>query len=100
MVRTEHPLSLLAVKSNIYIAMLTKLCSMLHDIEHLVSKLGKVSGFGDLGMHLMKIVEHNEIKVALPILNEAEVRARPSELPNPSEGNETQRNYPSHIVGR
>jgi len=37
---------------------------MLHDIEHLVSKLGKVSGFGDLGMHLVKIVEDKEIEVA------------------------------------
>lgn len=38
---------------------------MLRDVEHLVSKLGKVEGFGDLGTYLMKIIEDKEIKAVL-----------------------------------
>ncbi|KAK4201390.1 vacuolar protein sorting-associated protein 54, chloroplastic [Triangularia verruculosa] len=36
---------------------------MLRDVEHLVDKLGKVEGFGDLGTYLTKIIEDREIQV-------------------------------------
>jgi vacuolar protein sorting-associated protein 54 len=39
---------------------------MLRDVEHLIGKLGKVEGFGDLGTYLMKIIEGKEIKKVAP----------------------------------
>ncbi|KND92285.1 Vacuolar protein sorting-associated protein 54, chloroplastic [Tolypocladium ophioglossoides CBS 100239] len=39
---------------------------MLRDVEHLVGKLGKIEGFGDLGTHLMKMIEGKEIKTTSP----------------------------------
>lgn len=42
--------------------MLTGMCSMLRDVEHLVSALGVVDGFGDLGTYLTKIIEGKEVK--------------------------------------
>jgi hypothetical protein len=39
---------------------------MLHDVEYVVGKLGKVEGFGDLGTYLINIIEGKEIKVAPP----------------------------------
>jgi len=46
--------------------MLTNAYSMLHDIEYLVGKLGKIEAFGDLGTYLMRIIECKEIGIAPP----------------------------------
>ncbi|KAH8803348.1 Vps54-like protein-domain-containing protein [Xylogone sp. PMI_703] len=53
---------------------------MLCDVEHLVSKLGTVKEFGDLGTYLVKIIESKEVKTTLsadPLLM-AEVRGETS----------------------
>ena len=45
---------------------------MLRDIEYLVIKVGKLSGFGDLGSHLKQIVGGKEIQVAPRVANDTE----------------------------
>lgn len=39
---------------------------MIRDIEHLSTRLGKVEGFGDLGVYLLKIVRGKDVKAADP----------------------------------
>ena len=45
---------------------------MLRDIEYLIFKLGKLSGFGDLGSHFMQIVRGKEIQVTPRVGNDTE----------------------------
>lgn len=35
---------------------------MLSDVTHLVDKLGKVEGFGDLGAYLVEIIKSKEVQ--------------------------------------
>lgn len=57
---TQSPV---AATNYVYATILISACSMLRDVEHLVSKLGKFERFGDLGTYLMKIIEGREIKI-------------------------------------
>ncbi len=36
--------------------------SMIRDVEHFQSRLGKIDGFGDAGEHLMAIVKSKEVE--------------------------------------
>lgn len=40
--------------------------SMLRDIEHLSTRLGKIEGFGDLSEYLIKIVKSKDVRPSTP----------------------------------